>query len=96
MLASVSTLLTSVGFRNRPDCTGKGGLFSGLAAIALDGVEQGGFLAADVGPGAFADFDVEPETGSQMLLPSSPWVRVCSIAFCIRSIASGYSPRMYT
>ena len=39
-------------------------LVAGFAPVSLDGVEQGGLLAADVGASAVAQFDVEGPAGS--------------------------------
>jgi hypothetical protein len=60
MLAKVSTLLMSVGQPHRPLSAGTAA-GPRRAALALDGGHEGGFLAADVGPGADADVDREIE-----------------------------------
>ena len=64
-LASVSTLLMTVGARNKPDDGREGRLEPGRAAAAFDRFEQGGLLAADVGPGAEVDDDLEAEPGAE-------------------------------
>ena len=53
---------------NRPLTAGKGGRGRGLAAVALDGGHQRGFLAADEGAGAQADVQVEAEAGAEDVL----------------------------
>ena len=60
-LTSVSTLLTTVGLPNRPDCDREGRLVARLAAEALDRVEQRRLFAADVRAGAAPQLDVEAE-----------------------------------
>src|SRR6185369_3317374 len=47
-------------------------LVAGLAALALDGVEEGGLLAADVGAGPAADLDVEREPPAQSVGAQQP------------------------
>ncbi len=51
-VASVSTLLMSVGPAYRPSIAGNGRLEPRVAALALQRVQQAGLLAADVGAGA--------------------------------------------
>src|SRR3990172_1453359 len=46
-----------------PDLDGEWRLVAGLAALALDRLEERGFLAADVGAGAPAKLDVEGPAG---------------------------------
>jgi hypothetical protein len=58
-LTSVSTLLIAVGFPNSPTSTGNGGLVAGLAALALDRLEERRLLAADVRTGAASQLDVQ-------------------------------------
>ena len=69
-------------------------LLAGLAPEALDRVEQGRLLAADVGPGPPADLDLEVEARAGDARPEEaglgggvdgPGAR--------RSVARGYSPR---
>ena len=46
----------------------EGRLHAGVAALALDGFDERGFLAADVAAEAGAHFDVEGEVGAEELL----------------------------
>ena len=64
-LAQVSTLLITVGLPQRPAAAGIGRPGAGLADIAFHGGDEGRFFAADKGPGALADLDVEVEAGAQ-------------------------------
>ena len=65
-----------------------------LAALALDRVDQRGLLAADEGPGAQADFQVEIEAGAEdVLAQQAPLRGTASMAFSMRWMASGYSAR---
>ena len=59
MLASVSTLLTTVGLPKSPALTGNGGLLRGSPRLPFDRLEQRGLFAADVRAGAAPDLDVE-------------------------------------
>jgi hypothetical protein len=61
-------LLTSVGHAYNPATAGNGGFSRGWPAVALQRVEQGGFLAADVGPGASVHDHVEIEPGAEDVL----------------------------
>ena len=93
-LISVSTLLTAVGMRKRPDCVGKGRLVARFAAIAFDRIEQRGFFAADISAGASADFDIEVQArGREYFRRESRFASAESMACRMRSAASGYSPR---
>ena len=59
--AKVSTLLTIVGLPMKPVSMGKGGRLRGSPRCPSKRLDQGRFLAADVGPRAHADGDVEGE-----------------------------------
>ena len=58
-VASDSTLLMTVGLPNRPLMRRQRRLGAHQPALALEAFEQRGFLAADIGAGADADFEVE-------------------------------------
>ena len=51
---------------------GEWGLLPGLAPLALDGVEERRFLAADESARADADLNVKAEAASQDVLPQQP------------------------
>ena len=72
MQLNVSTLLITVGLRNAPSIAGNGGLIRGPAALAFEALDQAGFLAADVRPGASVDVDIEAEIGPIDVLPQVP------------------------
>ena len=86
MLAKVSTLLITVGLPHRPLSVGIRRADARLAALALDRVDQRRLLAADEGPGAEADLQVEVEARAEdVLAQQARTARHWSIAFWIRS-----------
>ena len=92
-LASVSTLLSTVGLPCRPRWPGRAAADEACRA-PLDAGEDGGFLAADKGAGALLDGDVEREQAAQDVMPrAAPRCRHCAMASSSRSMASGYSAR---
>ena len=64
--------------------SGEGRPGPGFAAVSFDGAHQGGFLAADKGAGAHADFKIEVEIGAEDL--------VAQQAERLRLIQSGAQP----
>ena len=71
-LAKVSTLLMTVGLPHRPLLGRIRRPDARLAALALDRVDQRRLLAADEGPGAEADLQVEVEAGAEDVLAQQP------------------------
>jgi hypothetical protein len=65
-----------------------------LAALAFDGGDERGFLAAYKGAGAQPDFDGEIEVGAADAVAQQPAFRACLMAPWMRLTASGYSARM--
>jgi hypothetical protein len=63
-LASVSTLLTTVGKPKQPGLHRERRLVARLAAIAFDRVEDRSLFATDVRAGAATDLDVEPNAAT--------------------------------
>ena len=63
------------------------------AALALDRGDQRRLLAADEGPGADPDVDLEVEGRLEDGVPSRPSRSACLMRLRRRRIASGYSPR---
>ena len=63
-LASVSTLLMTVGRPHSPALVGEGRSEAGEAALALDALDQRGLLAADVGARAAAHLDPAGEAAA--------------------------------
>ncbi len=64
------------------------------AAAALEAFEQRGFLAADIGASADADFEIETVRGAADMLTERPARFAAVIAAFIASTACGYSERM--
>ena len=64
-VASEITLLMTVGLPNRPLMRRQRRLGADLAALALQAFQQRGLLAADIGAGADAHFEVEAGVRTQ-------------------------------
>ena len=80
-VASVMTLLITVGWPNRPTIAGTGGFDAHDAALAFERFEQRGFLAADVRAGALRALrDRSDATLPSTLSPSQPAARAFAIA----------------
>ena len=93
-MASVSTLLTTVGLPNRPSIAGIGGLARTMPRLPsrLSSMEVSSPQMYAPAPTRTcrSKLSREPRT----LSPSHPWPRAISIAARIVAIASGYSERM--
>ena len=64
-LQNVSTLLITVGLPNKPWVVGKRRFDAREAALAFDGFQQRGFLAANIGARAQPHFDIEVQSGAE-------------------------------
>ena len=67
-VASVSTLLTSVGPAYRPSIAGNGGFSRGLPRLPSSESSRPGLLAADVGAGAAVQDQLERVAGAEDVL----------------------------
>ena len=63
-VARDSTLLTMVGLFQTPTDAGEGRLDPGVAPFAFDGLDERGFLAADIRAAAGLHLNVEAEAGA--------------------------------
>ena len=95
MLASVSTLFTTVGLPNRPTSTGNGGLLRGSPRLpsidSKSAVSSPQMYAPAPRRSSMSKVNSEP----RMSGPSRPADRAASMAAETRAAASGYSPRRY-
>ena len=67
-LASVSTLLITVGLPQRPAAGWKRRTEAWKAALALDALHQRSLFAADVGPGPASHVDAQAPAAAQDIL----------------------------
>jgi len=72
----------------------EGRLDAGIAALALDALEQGRLLAADVGARAAVDDDFHVEALAQDIAPAWPAVRASAMAASRIFASAANSPRM--
>jgi len=61
-----------VGLPNNPTSTGNGGLVARLSPLALDRIEEGCLLTADVRAGAAPDLDLEAASGACDIAAEQP------------------------
>ena len=91
--ARVSTLFITVGFPQRPDVAGKGGLGLGIPLLpSIDAISAVSSPQTKAPAPSFTlAWKLNPEP--KMSSPSSPYPRICPMAVLILSRAKGYSAR---
>ena len=68
----------------------------GLAPVSFHRVDQSGLFSTDKSTCTITDFYMERKIGTENIFSQQPVFSACSIAIRSRSIARGYSARMYT
>src|SRR6185437_3629925 len=92
--SSVSTLLMAVGFPNRPDCAGNGGLLRGSARLPSIELHSAVSSPAMYAPAPRLTSTSKAKPSPITSAPRKPRALACSTACRSRASASGYSPRM--
>ena len=92
-LASVSTLLTTVGLPNRPKAGGKGGRRRGCPSLPSIEFQHGSLFTADIGARTQMGVNVQGIVAAKQILPQQPGrIQLGDLAFRLAAICQN-SPR---